>query len=179
MPNGGDLSKDSWLFMIHPSKCREEFLDAKLEARYKIMHHNTLGGFDHNTVYALKNHANLAISRTNFLKLFPERSSPRKSCHRSISPETESCLFQCLSQALAGDPREPQFKNAIMTLASEAAVHAADDPVKAIEVFHDVLDEIRRVIYYRPKEPRPFPPRVTKRSLNKWASSKIKKVANA
>ncbi|MGO9116724.1 MAG: hypothetical protein ACLQPD_03835 [Desulfomonilaceae bacterium] len=64
-----------------------------------------------------------------------------------------------------------------MTLASEAAVLAADDPVKAISVFQDVLEEIRRVIYYRPKKPRPFPPRVTKRSSNKWACSKTKKVA--
>lgn len=84
-----------------------------------------------------------------------------------------------LSQILVGDPREPQFKNAIMTLASEAAVLTADDPVRAIYVFQDILEEIRRVVYYRPKKTRPSLPRVTKRSLNKWASSKIKKVAHA
>lgn len=83
------------------------------------------------------------------------------------------------SQTLVGDIREPQFKNAIMTLASEAAVLAADNPVRAISVFKDILEEIRRVVYYRPKEPRPSLPRVTKRSLNKWASSKIKKVPHA
>jgi len=88
-------------------------------------------------------------------------------------------VLMVLSQALAGDPREPQFKNAIMTLASEAAVLAADDPVRAISIFHDVLEEIRRVVYYRPKKPRPSPPRVTKRSLNKWSCSKTKKVAHA
>lgn len=82
-----------------------------------------------------------------------------------------------LSQTLAGDPREPQFKNAVMTLASEAAVLAADDPEKATSVFYEVLQEIRRVIYYRPKKTRPSPPRVTKRRLNKWALSKTKKVA--
>ena len=82
-----------------------------------------------------------------------------------------------LSQTLAGDPREPQFKNVIMTLASEAAVLAADDPQRAISVLHEILQEIRRVIYYRPKKIRPFLPRVTKRSLNKWATSKTKKVA--
>lgn len=84
-----------------------------------------------------------------------------------------------LSQMLADDPRQPQFKNAVMTLASEAAVLAPDDPVRAIGVFQDILEEMRRVIYYRPKTPRPFPPRVTKRSINKWTLSKSKKVAHA
>lgn len=45
------------------------------------------------------------------------------------------------AQTLVGDSREPQFKNAIMTLATEAAVIAADDPVKAAGIFQDVLDE--------------------------------------
>jgi len=84
-----------------------------------------------------------------------------------------------VSQMLVGDSREPQFKNAIMTLASEAAVLVADDPVRAISVFHDILEEIRRVLYYRPKKARPSLPRVTKRSPNKWTSSKIKKVPHA
>lgn len=109
-----------------------------------------------------------------------------KSCN-SIRQELFAAMIMsviartlmALSQVLVGDPREPQFKNAIMTLASEAAVLAADDPVRAISVFQDILQEIRRVAYYRPKRNRPSPPRVTKRSLNKWASSKIKKVAHA
>jgi hypothetical protein len=84
-----------------------------------------------------------------------------------------------LSQMLAGDAREPQFKNAIMTVASEAAVLAADDPEKAVTVLKDILEEIRRVIYYRPKKPRSSQPRVTKKPLNKWAMSKNKAVANA
>lgn len=84
-----------------------------------------------------------------------------------------------LSQALVDDPREPQFKNAVMTLASEAAVLAADDLVQAITVFQDILQEIRRVIYYRPKMPRPHQPRVTKKSTNKWTEAKVGKVANA
>jgi hypothetical protein len=83
-----------------------------------------------------------------------------------------------LSQMLAGDHREPQFKNSIMTLASEAAVLAAEDPVRAMGVFQEILDEIRRVIYYRPKTPRPSQPRVTKRSNNKWTQAKVKKVTD-
>lgn len=84
-----------------------------------------------------------------------------------------------LSQTLAGDMRESQFKNSIMTLASDAAVLAADDPEKAVSVFQDILQEIRRVIYYRPKTPRPSQPRVTKRTKNKWTDAKLRKVANA
>jgi hypothetical protein len=84
-----------------------------------------------------------------------------------------------LSQTLAADTREPQFKNSIMALASDAAVLAVEDPVRAISVFHEILEEIRRVIYYRPKMPRPCQPRVTKRSKNKWIEAKVKKVTNS
>lgn len=74
---------------------------------------------------------------------------------------------------------EPQFKNAIMTLASEAAVLAAEEPEKSIQIFETILEEIRRVKYYRPKVPRSSRPRVTKKPLNKWADSKRRRVANA
>lgn len=88
-------------------------------------------------------------------------------------------LMVLSSEILGERAREPQFKNAVMTLAAEAAVLAAEDPQKAIEVFETILKEIHRVKYYRPKHPRPSQPRVTKRSLNKWTSSKTKKVASA
>jgi hypothetical protein len=66
-----------------------------------------------------------------------------------------------------------------MTLASEAAVLAAEDPQRSIEIFELILREIYRVKYYRPKCPRLSQPRVTKKPLNKWADSKRKRVANA
>jgi len=81
-----------------------------------------------------------------------------------------------LSKTPADATRPPQFKNAIMTLAAEAAVLAADDPASAIGVFEEILHEIRRVINYPRKKPRPSPTRVTKRRLNKWAISKTRKV---
>jgi len=71
---------------------------------------------------------------------------------------------------------EPQFKNAVMTLASEAAVLVPDNPEKATEIFNDILSEIARVKYYRPKIPRPSQPRVCKRPLNKWGDNKLKKI---
>ncbi len=72
---------------------------------------------------------------------------------------------------------EPQFKNSVMALAYDAAVLAPDDPEMAIEIFKEVLKEISRVKYYRPKKPRPSQPRVTKRPNNKWVVDKTKKSA--
>jgi hypothetical protein len=74
---------------------------------------------------------------------------------------------------------EFQFKNAIMTLAAEAAVLAPDDPEKAVEIFSEILAAIARVKYYRPKSPRTSRPRVTKRPPNKWCSGRRKKMENA
>ena len=64
--------------------------------------------------------------------------------------------------------QELQFKNAILTLASDAAALVPDDPAKAVEIFNDILLEISRVKYYRPQQPRPSQPRFTKKAINKW-----------
>ena len=71
---------------------------------------------------------------------------------------------------------EFQFKNAIMTLAGEAAVLAPDDPDKAVEIFSEILAAISRVKYYRPKRPRASQPRASKRPPNKWCSGRRKKL---
>jgi len=63
---------------------------------------------------------------------------------------------------------EPQFKNAIMALGQDVAMLAADDPLRALEHFTELLEQIGKVKYYRPKTPRPSAPRVTKRKINKW-----------
>ena len=63
---------------------------------------------------------------------------------------------------------EPQFKNAIMALGQDVAMLVADDPLRALEQFIDLLEQIGKVKYYRPKNPRPSAPRVTKRKINKW-----------
>jgi len=73
--------------------------------------------------------------------------------------------------------QEFQFKHAIMTIASEAAVLVPNDPEKAAQIFEELIQEISRVKYYRKKGPRPSEPRVNKRPLNKWCSGKTKKVA--
>lgn len=74
---------------------------------------------------------------------------------------------------------EFQFKNAVMTLAAEAAILAPDDPEKAVEIFSEILAAIARVKYYRPKSPRASQPRATKGPPNKWCSGRREKLKNA
>ncbi|MEN6437196.1 MAG: IS4 family transposase, partial [Syntrophobacter sp.] len=74
---------------------------------------------------------------------------------------------------------EYQFKNCIMTLATEAAILVPDDPQKAVVIFTEILHAIARVKYYRAKSPRPTQPRVSKRPPNKWCSGRREKLSNA
>lgn len=67
------------------------------------------------------------------------------------------------------DGQECQFKNAILTLASEAALLVPENPEQALIIFREVLHEMARVKYYRPKTPRPSQPRINKHPLNKWS----------
>ena len=73
----------------------------------------------------------------------------------------------------------PQFKNAVMTLAADAALLASECPEAAIAIFQEVLNEIARVRYYPPKVPRPSPPRVSKKRINKWQQGRAEKLAPA
>lgn len=88
-------------------------------------------------------------------------------------------LMVLTSRVHRSSTAELQFKNAIMTLAGEAAVLAPDDPDKAVEIFSEILAAISRVKYYRPKRPRASQPRVTKRPINKWCSGRREKLENA
>lgn len=72
---------------------------------------------------------------------------------------------------------EPQFKHAVITLAQEAAVLAPQCPELALAIFSELLSEIARVRYYRPKSPRPPQPRVSKKPVNKWQADKAKRMA--
>jgi hypothetical protein len=59
---------------------------------------------------------------------------------------------------------EYQFKNAIMTLAAEAAVLVPDLPKKAAVIFSEILHAIARVKYYRAGSHRPTQPRISKKA---------------
>jgi hypothetical protein len=69
----------------------------------------------------------------------------------------------------------PQFKNAVMTLAAEAAILTPDNAELAVEIFKEVITEIRRVKYYRPITPQPSKPRINKHPPNKWTERKSKR----
>ncbi len=72
--------------------------------------------------------------------------------------------------------QECQFKNAILTLASEAALLVPEDPEQAATIFQEILREMARVKYYRPKTPRPSQPRINKHPLNKWSKRNRQKI---
>jgi hypothetical protein len=82
---------------------------------------------------------------------------------------------------LMTDPKHPsgahpQFKHAIITLASEAALLTPTCPDVALGIFQELLREIERVRYYPPKVPRPSAPRVSKQPMNKWQSEKSQRM---
>ncbi|MGH8548529.1 MAG: IS4 family transposase, partial [Methylococcales bacterium] len=83
------------------------------------------------------------------------------------------------SRQPAAQVSTPQFKNAVMTLASEAAFLAAEQPQIAISIFTELLDEIARVRYYAPKTPRPSCPRVCKKPINKWQRDRAEKLVSS
>jgi hypothetical protein len=74
---------------------------------------------------------------------------------------------------------EPQFKHALINLAQEAAVLTPHDPALALSIFRELLHEMARVLYYRPKVPRPSQPRVCKKPINKWQVDRAKRMAGA
>ena len=86
-------------------------------------------------------------------------------------------IMMLSSQLLLSGVQESQFKNALLTLASEAAFLAPENPEKAIIIFKQILVEIARVKYYRPKQSRSSQPRVNKSPHNKWKQNKTKNVA--
>jgi hypothetical protein len=47
----------------------------------------------------------------------------------------------------------PPFKHAITTLAADAMVLVCDNPAVTLKILEEILDEIRRVKYYKPKTP--------------------------
>lgn len=89
-----------------------------------------------------------------------------------------------LLMALLTDPKQqaraqPQFKHAIITLAEEAFVLTPQCPERALILFTELLKEISRVRYYRPKQPRHPQPRVSKKPINKWQVDKNKRMSGA
>jgi len=58
---------------------------------------------------------------------------------------------------------EPQFEHTIMALGQDVTMLVTNDPLRTLEHFTELLEQIGKEKYYRPKHPRPSAPRVTKR----------------
>ena len=79
----------------------------------------------------------------------------------------------------AGVKQRLSFKNAIMALGQDVAMLVADDPLRALEQFAELVEQIGKVKYYHPKNPRPSPPRVSKRTINKWIKGRADRMVVA
>lgn len=71
----------------------------------------------------------------------------------------------------------PQLKNAVKSFARDAALLVAFDPGQTWAIFQELLEDIRRVKYYRPKKPKPSKQRVNKGAPNKWKNARSTKMA--
>lgn len=71
---------------------------------------------------------------------------------------------------------EPQFKHAIFCLAQDAAALVADDPHRALDLFAELLEQIGKVRYYRPRNPRLAQPRVSRQKISKWIRGRAAKM---
>lgn len=69
--------------------------------------------------------------------------------------------------------RPPQFKHAIYALAKEAYLLVADKPMVARRLFTELLGEIARVVYYRPRHKRKPYPRLSKKAYVRWRKGKV------
>lgn len=50
---------------------------------------------------------------------------------------------------------------------------------QAFAIFQELLDDIRRVKYYKPKAPKSSKPRINKGAVNKWQEGRCKKTVQA
>lgn len=96
-----------------------------------------------------------------------------------------SVIARTLS-ALAMAPRygektiaTPQFKHAITVVAADTMVLVTDNPVVSLKILDEILKEIRRVKYHKPKIAKPSQPRVSKQRTKKWQKGRKKKMEAA
>jgi hypothetical protein len=151
-----DLYRRRWEVETH-------YRDEKVHLDVETFHTRGVNGI-HQELFAVAIMA--VIARTLMalsMELASDEEEPAASAHAS------SAKSRCTKP-------EPQFKNAIMALGQDVAMLVADDPLRALEQFAELLAQIGKVKYYRPKTPRPSPPRVTKRRINKWTKGRAERM---
>jgi len=144
-----DLYRRRWEVETH-------YRNEKVHLDIETFHTRGVNGI-HQELFAV---AIMAVIARTLMALSMKLTSDEDESHAAVAPPS--------STKSRGAKPEPQFKNAIMALGQDIAMLAADDPLRALERFSELLEQIGRVKYYRPKNPRPSAPRVTKRKINKW-----------
>lgn len=94
-----------------------------------------------------------------------------------ISVITRLLMVWVNNEKHEAQPRQkiaPQFKNSIKKFASDVAIFVAHNPRRALKLFKEVLEEIGRVKYQRPKNKRKPCPRYTKKACSKWIRKRAK-----
>jgi len=157
-----DLYRRRWEVETH-------YRDEKVHLDIETFHTRGVNGI-HQELFAV---AIIAVIARTLMALSMELSSGKEE---PDDEENHSAAAAVSSTKPRGTKPEPQFKNAIMALGQDVAMLVADDPLRALERFTELLEQIGRVKYYRPKNPRPSAPRVTKRRINKWIKGRADKM---
>ncbi len=153
------------------------YRDEKVVLEIEKFHSRTVNGIKQELFAA----ATMSVISRTLMAIASQAESPQPAPQVTIKPQVEPKVpdKKKHDDDKKKCKREFQFKNAIMTLAAEAAILTPKDPEQAITIFKEILQEIRRVKYYRPIEPRPSKPRVTKKAKNRWCMGRAKKLKNA
>jgi Transposase DDE domain len=146
------------------------YRDEKVHLDVETFHTRSVNGI-HQELFAV---AIMAVIARTLMALSTERVSDEKEPSSELAFDEEAPAVD--APASPKKPRctkpEPQFKHAIMALGQDVAMLVADDPLRALQQFAELLEQIGRVKYYRPKNPRPSSPRVTKRKINRWSKGR-------
>ncbi len=86
-------------------------------------------------------------------------------------------LINLTNQSSKNGIIEPQFKNAVIALSTDAFVLIPKDPHRSLKIFKELLEQIAHVKYNRPVKKRPTQPRVCKKPPNKWCEGRAEILA--
>jgi hypothetical protein len=151
-----DLYRRRWEVETH-------YRDEKVHLDVEIFHTRGVNGI-HQELFAV---AIMAVIARTLMALSMELASDDEE--PAATAPASSAKSRCTKP-------EPQFKHAIMALGQDIAALVADDPLRALGRFTELLEQIGKVKYYRPKNPRPSAPRVTKRRINKWIKGRADRI---
>jgi len=153
-----DLYRRRWEVETH-------YRDEKVHLDIETFHTRGVNGI-HQELFAV---AIMAVIARTLMALSMELADEEEENEKEEEPVADAPTPSTKSRCTKP---EPQLKHAIMALGQDVAMLVADDPLRALGRFAELLEQIGKVKYYRPKNPRPSAPRVTKRKINKWTKGR-------